>query len=109
MEETTQTMEIYDNERVTKILSQYKNNIAKNHERYLKYKQDPEFVEQNKLRSRAHYEATKEAKKEKYEKNKQFLNYKSLYNYYRIRERIDDFKEKYPERVIYLEERGFKV
>ena len=41
-------------------------------------------------------------KKENYQKNKDLLSAKSLYNYYKKRDNIDSFKEKHASKYIML-------
>ncbi len=101
--------EIYDNEKIQKIITLYKKNRARDKAKYDRKKDDPDFMSRNRARAKAHYDANKEIKATKYENNKEYLKNKSLYNYYKSNGRIKEFQEKYPEKCECLSNHGFSV
>ena len=96
---------------IAKILDDYK----KKRERENKYyhevtKNKEEFKIKNRERAKAHYQnGYKEKKKENYSNNKDILKTKSLYNYYKRKEKIEVFKEKHEEKYKMLVEKGFII
>jgi hypothetical protein len=102
-------MEQYSEDDLQKIIESYKKTQARERRKYERRKQNPNFVIQNRERAKAWYEANKELKSKNYSDNKQFLNCRSLYNYYKRQNRIDQFIEKYPDKVSYLESQGCVV
>ena len=96
---------------IAKILDDYK----KKRERENKYyhevtKNKEEFKIKNRERAKAHYQnGYKEKKKENYSNNKDILKNKSLYNYYKRKEKIEVFKEKHEEKYKMLVEKGFII
>ena len=101
--------EIYDNEKIHKIIDLYKKSRARDKLKYDKRKSDPVYVEQNRQRSRAYYIKNKESKQNEYAQNQDFRKHRSLFNYYKYNDRLDEFMDKYPDRVTFLQEHGFKV
>jgi hypothetical protein len=95
-------------EQIARVLTNYK----KKRERETKYyhevtKNKEDFKVKNRERAKAHYEnGYKEKKKEKYEKDKEFIKTKSLYNYYKRKDNIEKFKEKHEEKYKMLVEKG---
>ena len=86
-------------EQINKILSDYKKKQQREKDYYHKVaKHDDDFKLKNRARAKAHYEKNKEVKKEKYKNNTDFLKAKSLYNYYKKNERVEDFKTKHSEK-----------
>ena len=88
-------MNQYDlsDEKIKLILERYKRKQEMDKERYHTIrKHDPEFVIKNRQR------ANKDKKKEYYEKNLELKKSRSLVTYYTKLGRLDEFKEKYPER-----------
>tara|TARA_R110001592_G_scaffold92299_1_gene269261 strand:+ start:445 stop:789 length:345 start_codon:yes stop_codon:yes gene_type:complete len=101
--------DIYDTEKIEKIITLYKKSKARDKAKYEKKKADPDFVSSNRARAKAHYEANKEVKATEYKNNKEYLKNKSLFNYYRSNDRIDEFREKYPEKCECLINHGVVV
>jgi len=99
----------YSDDQLTKIIVSYKKMRAREKRKYIKRKEKDGFVEMNRARAKAHYDAHKEVKAQKYQDNQQLLKYKSLYNYYKLNDKINVFINKYPDRVDYLNQHGFKV
>jgi len=101
---------IYDEVQINKIIELYKKNRERDRIKYQKKKDNPHFIEQNRARAKAHYQAHyKDTKKENYMKNQDFIKAKSLFYYYRRTNRIDDFKTKFPDKVKLMETHGFPV
>tara|TARA_R110001592_G_scaffold18271_3_gene76071 strand:- start:9296 stop:9637 length:342 start_codon:yes stop_codon:yes gene_type:complete len=102
--------DIYDNAQIEKICHLYTKRCERDRVKYQRKKDDPEFIKQNRLRAKAHYETIyKEKKKQNYENNKQLLQIKSLFRYYKKNDRVEAFKTKYPERYQILQDHGFDV
>ena len=95
---------------IEKILTDYK----KKRERENKYyhevsKHDEEFKAKNRERAKNHYHSKgKDMKSNQYQENKEFVKARSLYNYYKKRDKLDVFKEKHEEKCKILEEKGFE-
>ena len=99
--------EVYDDIKINKIIELYKKNRQRDKIKYLKKKDDPEFILQNRLRAKTHYETVyKEKKKDNYEKNKVLLQTKSLFRYYKKNDKVEGFKNKYPEKYQLLQDHG---
>lgn len=96
-------------ERIHKILLQYEKKRMKEKERYERIKDTAEFKDQNRNRARNHYHKNKELKKEKYDNNKEFLTARSSYYYYKNQNRIEDFKNKFPNKVKILMENNIII
>ena len=88
----------YTEDEIQHILKLYKQNKEKNKANYDKIKDTEEFKQKNRARAKAHYHENKELKKNAYIQNKELIKARSSYNYYKKRERVEEFKEKYPDR-----------
>jgi len=104
-----QEVETYSNEKILKIIDLYKKGRVRDKAKYDKKKNNPDYIEANKLRSKAHYLKVKEAKQLEYANDKDFRKHRSLYNYYRLNDRVEEFISKYPERVEFLANHNIKV
>jgi len=101
---------IYDDDKINKIITLYKKRVERDRIKYEKKKNDPVFIEQNRSRAKAHYEAHyKEVKKQNYNKNKDVVKAKSLFYYYRRNDRVDEFISKYPDKVELMGNHGITV
>lgn len=96
-------------DRIQNILNQYERKRIKEKERYNRIKETEEFKEGNRNRAKVHYEKNKESKKINYQQNKEFMSARSSYQYYKKLNRLDEFKEKFPEKVIILNEKNITV
>jgi len=101
--------EINDSDRIQKILEQYERKRNKEKERYEIIKHTEEFKTKNRQRANNHYQQNKESKKEKYQHDKEFLNAKSQYYYYKKRDNLEKFKTKFPEKVELLKSRNLII
>ena len=99
-------MTITDTERIERILKQYEKKREKEKERYQLIKDTEDFKTKNRQRARDHYERNKDKKREKYEKYKEYLNARSQYYYYKKTDRLDIFKEKYPNKIELLQSKN---
>tara|TARA_R110000782_G_scaffold148703_2_gene241433 strand:- start:39 stop:350 length:312 start_codon:yes stop_codon:yes gene_type:complete len=97
---------ITDPERIKKVLEQYEKKRLKEKERYQLIKDTDEFKVKNRERASNYYEKNKQNKKDKYDQDKDFLGARSQYYYYKKNERLDIFKEKYPNKVELLSQRN---
>ena len=94
-------------EQIHKILTTYKNKKKRESEYYHKSQKHNEvFMEKNRARARKHYANNKWQKKERYEKNSEFLKAKSLYRYYKKKEQLQDFEDRHPDKVVILKAKG---
>ncbi len=93
-------------EKINNILDSYKRRVEKDKIKYLKNKDNEDFKIANRARAKAHYEANKELKAKKYQDNKELLKCKALLNYYKYHNRINDFIEKYPDKVDLMKSYG---
>lgn len=99
--------EIYDDAKIQKIIELYKKNRERDKIKYQKKKDDPEFIIQNRLRAKAHYDTVyKEKKKDNYEKNKELLQVKALFRYYKKNDKVEAFQKKYPDKFKLLQDHG---
>ncbi len=80
------------------ILSLYKSQRLKDKMRYEKVKDNEDFKVKNRLRAKAHYEKTKEVRRDRYSDNRDLQIAKNSYYYYKRTNNIETFQEKYPER-----------
>jgi hypothetical protein len=102
-------MSEYSEEHIKNILNQYQRKREKEKERYERIKDTEEFKTQNRERARNHYQVNKDKKKEKYDNNKEFMNARSSYYYYKKRDKLELFKEKYPNKVNILMENNIDI
>ena len=102
-------MDGMNDSQISKVMEQYKKKQALDKARYERLKGNQEFVEKNRQRARDHYALNKHKKKERYDNDKDFMNAKSSYYYYRRQEKLEFFKEKYPERTEILRGRGYDI
>ncbi len=102
-------MEQLSDERIKNIINQYERKRGKERERYVLIRDTEEFKNKNRERARNHYQVNKEKKKEKYDNNKDFMNARSSYYYYKKHDKIDLFKEKYPNKVNILMENNIII
>jgi len=86
----------YTEDEIQRILKLYKQNKEKNKLNYEKIKDTEEFKIKNRARAKAHYHENKELKKNHYDINKELIKARTSYQYYNKRDRVEEFKEKYP-------------
>lgn len=104
-------MNTYDlsEEQINRILTTYKNKRERENKYYHEVsKNNEEFRNKNRQRAKNHYHKVgKLQKKEKYDNNKDLIKAKTLYNYYKKKDNIIKYEEKYPEKIILLKENNF--
>lgn len=99
--------DIYDNDKIQRIIKAYQKQRDRDKLKYQNKKDDPDFIKQNRDRAKAHYQANKQIKADNYKNNKDFLRCRSLHNYYKLNNRVDEFIDKYPDKVTLLKDHGF--
>tara|TARA_R100001460_G_scaffold76769_2_gene117755 strand:+ start:823 stop:1191 length:369 start_codon:yes stop_codon:yes gene_type:complete len=103
-------MDALNNSDITKIITQYKKKRDREKKNYHeKLKVDNEWCKKNQKRALDYYNKNKEKNKEKYKNDKDFVNSRSMFQYYKRNNRITEFKDKYPEKYELLKCRGVKV
>jgi len=95
--------------RIKSIVEAYERKRIKEKERYEIISKTDEYKTQNRARAKIHYEANRDINKDKYISDKVFHNARSSYYYYRKADKLDYFREKYPDKVTILSERGVMV
>lgn len=92
---------------IQKILESYKNKREREKQRYDQIKDTEEFKNYNRNKAKLHYENNKDKYKERYENKKELVKARNSYYYYKRIDKIETFKEKYPERYEILENDGY--
>ncbi len=86
-------------EQIKKIVEGHMKRLAYDRKRYHEVnKFDPEFIAKNRARAKAHYQEHGDKKRETYAKNKELLSARSSARYYKKTDRLELFKERYPEK-----------
>ncbi len=96
-------------EQINKIIENYKQQKIKDKNRYETLKLNEDFKVKNRERARLHYEKNKDKKKQKYQDNKDFLNAKSILQYYKYNDKVNIFKEKHKDKYELLHSKGIIV
>ncbi len=91
-------MSEYSDEQINHILKVYKSQREKDKVIYQKRKQNPDFMKANRERAKNYYENNKDKRKELYENNKELHQAKCSFHYYKKKDNVKKFQEKYPER-----------
>ena len=94
-------MNQYDlsDQKIKQVLERYKRKQIMDKERYHNIrKHNPDFVMKNRERAKQHYILNKDKKKEYYEKHGELKKARSLVIYYTKLGRLDEFKDKYPDK-----------
>lgn len=94
-------------EQINNIIQSYNKRRDYEKQRYNNIKDTDEFKMKNRARAKAHYETNKEKKLQKYQDNKEILNAKSTYRYYKNLDKLDFFKEKKSEKYELLKSINF--
>ena len=97
----------FSEEQILNILTSYKNKREKEKERYEKIKNTDDYKNKNRERAKQYYYSNKECVKNKYNENKEMNLAKNSYRYYKKRNNLNKFKEKYPNRYSILSECGY--
>ena len=81
-----------------RIILQYLKVRSKANEKYKKeLKDNPDFIQKNREFAKNYYQNNKEKKFEYYDNNKEKIRLRARYNYYKQRNRLDDYLLKYSE------------
>tara|TARA_R110002073_G_C9187876_1_gene557008 strand:- start:294 stop:638 length:345 start_codon:yes stop_codon:yes gene_type:complete len=88
----------YSEEEIHSILKSYKHKREKEKERYDRIKDTEEFKLKNRMCAKNHYDNNKDRYKEKYENKKDLIKARNSYYYYKKKNDMEAFKNKYPER-----------
>jgi hypothetical protein len=102
-------MEIYTEDQINQILKLYIQKRQKEKERYDKIKDTDEFKIKNRSRAKKHYEENKHVKQNMYQENKEFVKARNNYMYYKKKNRVEDYKERYPERYQMLIDANYLI
>ena len=91
-------MEKLTEEQKEKIILQYLKVRSKANDKYKKeLKDNPEFIQKNREFAKNYYQKNKEKKFEYYDNNKEKIRLRARYNYYKQRNRLQDYLLKYSE------------
>ena len=101
--------EEYSESELNKMINSYKKMKSREQRKYDKKKDDEDFKIKNRMRARAHYMNNKDKKAIMYESDKELLKSRSLYNYYKNNDRMDDFISKHPLKVQLLKDKGLFI
>ena len=84
----------FTDHQIKKIMNSYKRKRERESKNYHeKLKCDQEWCKENKQRALDHYYKNIDKNKEKYQKDKDFVNSRSMYSYYKRINKIDTFIE----------------
>lgn len=98
----------YTDEQIKKILESHKNRVIKNKERYDANKDKEEFKKLNRERVKNHYERVgKYMKKNNYNENRELINAKQCYSYYKNINKIELFKTRHIDKYKLLTDINF--
>lgn len=98
----------YTDEQIKKILESHKNRTIKNKERYETIKDTDEFKALNRERAKNHYyRVGKEKKQNNYNKNRDLMNAKQCYSYYKNINKIELFKTRHIDKYKLLTDINF--
>tara|TARA_R110002096_G_scaffold76889_2_gene181449 strand:+ start:3220 stop:3522 length:303 start_codon:yes stop_codon:yes gene_type:complete len=97
----------YSDEEVKSIIENYHKKKEYEKARYLIVKDTEDFINKNRSRAKAHYDINKESKRLKYQDNKEVMNAKSSYYYYKKNNKLDKFSEKNKEKYELLKSINF--
>ena len=99
----------YSEQEIKHIVEMYKKKRAREKQRYQEIRDTEAFKMENRRRSKEHYEKNKSMKVEYYSQNKDYINAKSSFDYYKKYKTIEEFKEKYPNRYKLLVARNYAM
>ena len=91
---------------IQKLMYQYERKRTREKERYNERKDDMEFILTNREKAKEYYQRNKDKKREKYAKDKDYLKARNQLYYYKSKDRLDFFKETFPDKVILLKSRN---
>tara|TARA_R110002096_G_scaffold211263_1_gene398750 strand:+ start:1443 stop:1838 length:396 start_codon:yes stop_codon:yes gene_type:complete len=98
----------YTDDKIKSIITQYKKKRERENKMYHEeLKHDENWRKKNNDKSKDYYKINKEAVRKKYLSDNEYIKIRNLYRYYLRCNRVQDFKDKYPEKYMYLENRGY--
>lgn len=101
-------METYTDEYIKKLVKQHQSKLEYFRNKYHNVqKNNPEFMEKNRERSRHYYKNNRVSKQQYYDSNREFINAKSNYKYYLKRNKVDIFKNKHKDKYDLLVQRNY--
>jgi len=100
-------MNNYSESEIQNILKLYSKKKEYEKQRYDSVKDTDEFKIKNRMRAKQHYDNNKEIKLQKYQDNKEIMNAKSSYYYYKKNDKLEKFKEKNSEKYELLKSINF--
>lgn len=103
------TFQEYTESELNKMITSYKKMKSREQRKYDKKKDDEDFKIKNRQRAKNHYMKNKETKAIKYASDKELLKSRSLFNYYKNNDRMDDFISKHPSKVQILKDKGLFI
>jgi len=95
--------------KIKQLIESYNIKRIKDKERYERLKNTEEFKQKNRARASSYYNNNKEARKNKYQENKDFYSARSSYNYYKKKNKEALFIERYPDKVELLKSRNIII
>lgn len=93
-------------QQILNLINSFKKKQIREKINYDKRKDDEDFKILNRQRASEYHSKNKDKKRAAYMKNKQRVNYRNLYNYYKRENRLEDFETKHPEKLEYLINHG---
>jgi hypothetical protein len=99
----------YSEQEIKHIVELYKKKRAREKKRYDRIKDTDAFKQENRRRSKEHYYKHKDIKVKYYSENKDYINAKSSFTYYKNNKTIEEFKEKYPDRYKLLVKKNYAM
>jgi len=91
-------MENYTEEQIKNIIQSYHQKREREREQYERVKDTEQFKIENRQRVKEWYEKNKDKRKQEYLNNKDIKLARSSYYYYKRIDKLDVFKEKFPEK-----------
>ena len=97
----------WTDEEIKQIIRKYERRVTTDRYNYMKKKDDPEFIKQNRERASKHYYANREKKLQQYQDNKEVMNAKSMLRYWKQHNKdLTQIEVKHPEKYKILKDRG---
>ena len=99
-------MENYSPEEIQRLLKAYEAKRLREKKNYQNIKNNPDFKKKNCQNAKDWYKENKnkESRTKKYQDNKELHKAKVNYNYYKKRNRVEEFKKKHPEKYKILQD-----
>ena len=95
-----------DETQIQKMIESYKKKQIREKANYDAKKDMISFKQANQIKSKAYHENNKDKIKERYTNNKDVVNARSLYNYYKKKDMVDIYIERHKPKYDLLVEKG---